>query len=179
MPGHSMGTLWSWEFLCKTQKQWGRGGGNLWECPPRKSWNFCAPRPGQFLGYYKPVPLHWIWTTSTMPLYRCVRGVKSLYYLRQTSVQWDQRSIRDFVNLRIQIAILRCELYAPDLRSTTVLSALIICRHACTGGVQPQVARACAPVCPSLAMPLSALCADLNMHHNTWQQRHHHDINTL
>ena len=40
--------------------------------------------------------------------YECVRGVKSLNYLRQTCVQ---RSIRDFVNLRMQTAILRCSIW--------------------------------------------------------------------
>ena len=44
---------------------------------------------------------------------------------------------------------------APDLRSTTILSAPIIRLLTCTGGAQPLVARARAPVCPSLATPLN------------------------
>ena len=43
---------------------------------------------------------------------------------------------------------------APDLRSTTILSAPIIRLRTCTGGARPLVARARAPVCPSLATPL-------------------------
>ena len=42
-----------------------------------------------------------------------------------------------------------------DSRSTTILSAPMIRIHTCTGGAWPPVARACAPVCPSLAMPLN------------------------
>jgi len=39
-------------------------------------------------------------------------------------------------------------------RLITVHLAPIIFRSTCTGGAQPPVARACAPVCPSLATPL-------------------------
>ena len=41
-----------------------------------------------------------------------------------------------------------------DLHTHSVYLAPIIFRSACTGGAQPLVARARAPVCPSLAMPL-------------------------
>ena len=47
-----------------------------------------------------------------------------------------------------------CALLAPNSRLITVHSAPIIFRSACTGGAQPLVARARAPVCPSLATPL-------------------------
>ena len=42
----------------------------------------------------------------------------------------------------------------PNLRLITVHSAPIIFRSTCTGGAQPPVARARAPVCPGLATPL-------------------------
>ena len=41
-----------------------------------------------------------------------------------------------------------------------VLLASIICMHPCTGGAWPQAARACAPVCPSLATPLMLVTTD-------------------
>ena len=69
-------------------------------------------------------------------------------------------SIRDLVILKVQIAILYspistpCALLAPNSRLITVHSAPVIFRSACTGGAQPPVARARAPVCPSLATPL-------------------------
>ena len=46
---------------------------------------------------------------------------------------------------------------APDSWSTMMLSAPIIRMYACTGGVRPLVARARAPVCPSLAMPVTGV----------------------
>ena len=70
----------------------GEGRGRLWACSPRKSFLEIL-----LWGYYEPVPLHLIWSTSTM------RGVKSLNYLRQTCVQ---RSIRDFVNTDSYTALL-------------------------------------------------------------------------
>ena len=43
---------------------------------------------------------------------------------------------------------------ALNLRSTAILSAPIIHMRTCSGGARPLVARARAPVCPSLATPL-------------------------
>ena len=53
---------------------------------------------------------------------------------------------------------LRTVSIAIDLQSTTILiRVLIIQLHTFTGGAQPLVARAHAPVCPRLAMPLISL----------------------
>ena len=66
----------------------------------------------------------------------------------------------DLVTLKIQIRYYAarfqhlCALLAPNLRLITVHSAPIIFRSTCTGGAQPPVARARAPVCPGLATPL-------------------------
>ena len=43
----------------------------------------------------------------------------------------------------------------PDSRLTMILSVPIIRMRTYTGGAQPPAARACAPVCPSLATPLN------------------------
>ena len=61
--------------------------------------------------------------------------------------------------LWIYIAILPVQFQdglAHDSRLTMILSALIIRMHTYTGGTWPLVARACAPVCPSLAVPQCA-----------------------
>ena len=75
-----------------------------------------------------------------------------------------------------------CELLAPNSRLITVHSTLIIFRSACIGGAQPLVARARAPVCPSLATPLgvslsiicrssTSLCVPkMQMHARGWKK---------
>ena len=55
----------------------------------------------------------------------------------------------------------------PDSQSTMILSVPIICIHTCTGGARPLVARARAPVCPSLAMPLWCIYAFRNLAFNS------------
>jgi len=59
-----------------------------------------------------------------------------------------------------------CALLAPNSRLIAVHSAPIIFRSACTGGAQPPVARARAPVCPSLATPLNQCncVSNVNIH---------------
>ena len=54
----------------------------------------------------------------------------------------------------------------PDLRSTMILSAPIIRLRTCTGGARSVVARARAPVCPSLATPLSRFQVLVMFHQN-------------
>ena len=100
---------------------------------------------------------------STAPMLGHSMGILRLYEILRKDVE-GRRSGTCSVSVRGEL--MRLEFHdclAPDLRSTTMLSAPIIHKRTCAGGAQPPVARARAPVCPSLATPLSPELSDKSM----------------
>ena len=92
--------------------------GGVGGCSPRKFGNFWAYQVSS-----EAISGHTIALNQEHSHYAgFVRGVKSLHFSRQTRVQWDQGSVRDFVIITV----------STRSRSTAALSASIICKRACS-----------------------------------------------
>ena len=92
-------------------------------------------------------------------------------HIRQTRAYSERTKL---VILWIYIAIVRCSIsrrcgarFAID---NDTISADNLLAYTCTGGTRPLVARARAPVCPSLATPLQPLSVCLKYENHCYEQ---------
>ena len=87
--------------------------------------------------------------------------VSSQTVLWLTYTRWSQGSIQYLIILWVHTVLFNFMTLMHFLSDRFVNDdASIICMHPCTGGAWPQAARACAPVCPSLATPLMLVTTD-------------------